>query len=77
MATRNKYHVTYSSNARWEVKKEKSSAVLASKATKQDAIDAGVAICKRNKPSQLIIHKMDGTIESERTYENDPHPPAG
>jgi hypothetical protein len=45
--------------------------------TKAAAVDAGVAVARRNAPSQLLIHRADGTIEDERTYENDPFPPRG
>ncbi|MCU1469462.1 MAG: hypothetical protein JWQ39_611 [Glaciihabitans sp.] len=50
---------------------------LSTHATKQPAIDAGVAAAKKNQPSQLKIQKLDGTIEDERTYEGDPYPPRG
>lgn len=44
---------------------------------KQTAIDKGRGLAKANTPSQLIIHKADGTIETEYTYERDPYPPRG
>ncbi|VXB03594.1 DUF2188 domain-containing protein [Aeromicrobium sp. 9AM] len=50
---------------------------LSSHETKDPAIDAGVRVAKANTPSQLLIHRTDGTIEDERTYEDDPYPPAG
>ena len=31
----------------------------------------------QHEPSQLIVHKGDGKIEEERTYRDDPYPPAG
>jgi len=45
--------------------------------TKQPAVDYGVAVAKANRPSSLRIHRADGTIEEERTYDNDPFPPRG
>lgn len=50
---------------------------LSTHITKSAAVDAGVSIAKANQPSQLIIHRADGTIEDERTYGNDPFPPRG
>jgi hypothetical protein len=50
---------------------------LSTHSSKQPAIDAGVAIAKKNQPSQLKIQRSDGTIEDERTYEDDPYPPRG
>ena len=45
--------------------------------TKSDAITAGVTVARANQPSQLLIHRANGTIEDERTYGNDPYPPRG
>lgn len=45
--------------------------------TKTYAVDAGVQVARANAPSQLLIHRADGTIEDERTYGNDPFPPRG
>ena len=39
--------------------------------------DAGAEVAKANALSQLVIHRADGTIEDERTYGEDPYPPAG
>lgn len=51
--------------------------VLTNHYLKSAAIDSGVAYAKANMPSQLIIHRADGTIEDERTYGQDPFPPRG
>lgn len=45
--------------------------------TKSFAVDAGIQVARANVPSQLLIHREDGTIEDERTYGNDPYPPRG
>jgi hypothetical protein len=45
--------------------------------TKQAAVDEGRRVAKANAPSQLVIQKADGTIETEHTYEYDPYPPPG
>jgi uncharacterized protein DUF2188 len=44
--------------------------------TKQQAVDDGVVRAKAAK-GQLVIKKMNGQIQSERTYGHDPYPPAG
>lgn len=44
-------------------------------ATKQQALDDGVARAKAAK-GQLVIKKTNGQIQSERTYGHDPYPPA-
>jgi hypothetical protein len=74
MATRKVYHVVPAGTL-WQVKHN--GEVLSSHYTKQTAIDAGRTAAKANMPSQLVIHKSDGTIETEYTYGDDPYPPQG
>lgn len=71
---RNRYDVV-PSNTNWAVKHE--GATLSTHVLKSAAIDAGVKVARQNAPSQLVIHRADGTIEDERTYGNDPYPPPG
>jgi hypothetical protein len=63
------------SGAQWRV--THLSATLSTHQLKEVAITAGVTVARANQPSQLIIHRQDGTIEDERTYGNDPFPPRG
>jgi hypothetical protein len=44
---------------------------------KSSAVDWAVAEAKANKPSQVVVHRADGTIEEEWTYGDDPFPPPG
>jgi hypothetical protein len=39
---------------------------------KQPATDTGRKLALYNQPSQLVVHRADGTIEFEWTYRNDP-----
>jgi hypothetical protein len=71
---RNRYDVVPSGTA-WRVTHSQST--VSTHARKQDAIDAGVRVARANQPSQLVIHRADGTIEDERTYGDDPFPPRG
>lgn len=68
------YRVTRSGN-RWELKQ--SSTVLYSHDNKDPVVSQGQATAKANQPSQLVVHKGDGTIEYEYTYGDDPYPPSG
>ena len=61
----------------WIVKKRGSTWVSSNYVRKADAIEYGKTVAKANQPSQLVIHKADGTFETEYTYGNDPYPPAG
>ena len=44
---------------------------------KSAAIERGRSIAKGQKPSQIVIHKKDGKIQTEHTYQSDPRPPKG
>lgn len=61
----------------WQVKRRGASRAASTHSTKSDAIAAGRRVCKNNKPSQLVVKKRDGTIETEYTYDDDPYPPSG
>lgn len=39
---------------------------------KPEAISIAVSLARTNQPSQVVIYKEDGRIQSERTYGNDP-----
>ena len=64
-------------DGQWEVKFETNDRSISRYETKPEAIDVAVEMAKRNKPSQVKIHKRDGTFQEERTYGDDPFPPAG
>lgn len=71
---RKQYWVQYLQD-RWKVRHD--GTTLSSHVVKTDAVDAGVKVAQANKPSSLKICRMDGTIEDERTYGDDPYPPRG
>ncbi|TFV62046.1 DUF2188 domain-containing protein [Geodermatophilus sp. DF01-2] len=60
----------------WKVAGPSGSA-LSTHYTKPPAVSAGQAAAKANQPSQLVVHKADGTFEYEYTYGDDPFPPKG
>lgn len=47
--------------------------------SKEAAVERGRKEAKKGvEPAELRIHKLDGTIQEERTYKKpDPHPPKG
>ena len=61
---------------RWKFTEE-GGGVRSVHSTKDQAVNAAMKLAKRSAPSQLRIHKSDGSIEAERTYEMDPFPPRG
>lgn len=74
MAKRKRYNVV-PSGTNWSLTHE--GRVLSNHVLKTEAVNAGVKVAKANAPSQLVIHRADGTIEDERTYGDDPYPPPG
>jgi hypothetical protein len=71
---RKRYDVVPSGSS-WQVKHV--GQVLSTHVLKTQAVDAGTRVAKANAPSQLVVHRQDGTIEYEHTYGNDPYPPPG
>jgi hypothetical protein len=71
---RKRYDIVFT-NQTWHVTHARTT--LSSHSAKPTAVDAGVRVAKANQPSQLVIHRADGTIEDERTYGDDPFPPRG
>jgi hypothetical protein len=72
------YHVTSEQGSRrWRVEAENAQRASSTHGTKPEAVQAARRYAESNRPAQVIIHKRDGTIQSERTYEDDPHPPKG
>lgn len=74
MAVRKKFWVQYISD-NWAVRHD--GQTLSTHFTKPAAIEAGVKVARANAPSSLYICRMDGTVEDERTYGDDPYPPKG
>lgn len=65
------YHIV-PKNGKWKIQKEKSSKASAVKNEKEKAVNRARELAKNDKPSQIIIHKMDGKINNEHTYGSDP-----
>jgi hypothetical protein len=59
----------------WVVKKD--GVVLSNHYKKDPAIDSARSLALSNQPSQVVVHRSDGTIEKEWTYGDDPYPPPG
>ena len=62
------YHVIAEKGKGWKVEKEGSEQALTRAGNKDDAISAGRRLAKSAGLGQLIIHRLDGTIEQEFTY---------
>lgn len=77
MPRRKVYHVTPNPGGGWNVKKERGERASARFGTKDPAIKRAKELAKAGGLGQVKIHKKDGTIQTEYTYGEDPHPPEG
>jgi len=71
MSSRKVWHVVPQGKM-WAVKKKKAGRASSLHKKKSVAVSKATRLAKRNKPSQVKIHKMDGTFQTEYTYGNDP-----
>lgn len=77
MAQHKTYHVTPGTDGDWKVKEEKASKASSKHETKAEAVERAKDLAKNQVLGQVIIHKQDGTIQTEHTYGKDPYPPKG
>lgn len=77
MPNRKVYHVTPSPDSGWKVKAENANRASSNHQTKDKAIERAKELAKSLDMGQVIIHKKDGTIQTEYTYGKDPFPPEG
>lgn len=64
---RTSYHVTKTETG-WKGQKEGASTPSITGTTKKEVVDKTIGLAKKDKLSQVIIHKTDGKIQEERTY---------
>jgi hypothetical protein len=76
MSGRTRYHTTHKDD-HWNFKREGACRQAKTSENKDDAVDYGQDIAKNQDLGQLIIHKTDGTIQTEHPYGKDPYPPKG
>ncbi len=72
---RNVFRVVPNSKGGWKL--TLSGKTISNHRKKETAKQKGRKLAKRDKPSQLVLHKKDGTIQTEYTYGRDPYPPEG
>ena len=72
MSKREKIHIVPRENGDWAVKREGAGKASSVHNEKQEAIERGKELAKDAPLGQIIIHKRDGTIQTEHTYGEDP-----
>lgn len=70
--SRKTYHVTKGNDGQWKGTLEGSQRASVSADTKADALERTVDLAKQAPLGQVVIHKENGIIQSERTYGKDP-----
>lgn len=70
------HHVVPASGGGWNVKRGGSNRSSGHYDTKTEAIKAGREISK-SQQTELVIHGLDGRIQSADSHGNDPFPPKG
>lgn len=78
MSERQVYHVSPAREAGdWEVKEEGAARARSRHQSKQEAVTEARRLARSRPLGRIVIHNSDGTIQEERTYGKDPHPPQG
>ena len=78
MPKRTVYHVVHDSRADgWRVDKEGSSRAVATADTKAEAVDVARESARGDDLGQVIVYRMDGSIETEYSYGADPQTTSG
>jgi Uncharacterized protein conserved in bacteria (DUF2188) len=70
--SRKVYRVLPTEGGNWQVRADGASRASAVEINKAQAIDRAVDLAKNVGHSQVVIHRGDGVIQSERTYGEDP-----
>lgn len=71
MSKRRVYHVLPSSDGDWKVKENGSERAVKILERKTDALNLAKELAKNAGLGQVIIHKSDGSIQTEYTYGQD------
>ncbi|WP_394172823.1 DUF2188 domain-containing protein [Guptibacillus hwajinpoensis] len=62
------YHVQSGKYEKWELKKEGADQATKTFETKEEAYQFGREMCDENRPSELIVHQLNGDIEDKSLY---------
>lgn len=63
------YHVSTHEQEGWKVEAEGAARATSVHATKQEAVSAARTLAQNQAPSRVVVHKQDGTFQTDYTYE--------
>lgn len=66
---RKTYFVTPHADGGWKVQAEGTSRATSAHKTKDEAVANAKELARSRPPSQLLVYKQDGTVQTEQTYE--------
>jgi poly(hydroxyalkanoate) granule-associated protein len=64
------YHIATHEDG-WKVEAEGASRATSVHPTKEEALNAGRELAKSHVPSQVVVYKKDGTVQTEYTYDEE------
>ena len=68
MGERKTYVVTTHADGGWKVQAEGASRATSVHKTKGEAVANAKELARNHQPSQLLVYKQDGTVQTEQTY---------
>ena len=68
MGERKTYVVTTHADGGWKVQAEGASRATSVHKTKGEAVAKARELARSHKPSQLLVYKQNGTVQTEQTY---------
>lgn len=66
---RKNYRVEPQSDGKWRVEADDASRASSIHEMKDDAVRKAKELAQSQKPSQILVYKQDGAIQTEQTYE--------
>lgn len=58
----------------WKVGYEGAEIAYSAHGTKEEAVQVGRELAHKQQPSRLLIHRVDGSVQTKHTYGSDPSP---
>ena len=68
-ADRTTYTVTPRDDGSWEVRADGASRATGVHDSKDDAVSEAKGLARDRRPSQVLVYKKDGTVQTEQTYD--------
>jgi uncharacterized protein YjbJ (UPF0337 family) len=67
-AERKTYSVEPQSDGKWRVEADDASRASSVHDVKDEAVRKAKELAQKHKPSQMLVYKQDGTVQTEQTY---------